>query len=91
MMGFKAFHNDADKIIKLYNLKVLQFEGGYFKQKYKIENNSSNKIPSATAIIFLLKLGDKSKLHKLSGDEVYHFYTGDPIRMLLLSPDVHQK
>lgn len=79
-------NNEADKIIKLYDLKPLEFEGGYFKQTYKLEN-SAEKIPNATAILFLLKSGDKSRLHKLSGDEIYHFYAGDPIRMLQLNAD----
>ncbi len=80
-------NNEADKIIKLYNLKPLEFEGGYFKQTYKLESYDSDKIPKATAILFLLKTGDKSRMHKLFSDEIYHFYEGDPIRMLQLNPD----
>jgi predicted cupin superfamily sugar epimerase len=26
-------------------------------------------------------------MHKLKSDEVYHFYLGDPVEMLLLRPD----
>ena len=28
-----------------------------------------------------------SALHRLRGDEVYHFYLGDPVEMLQLKPD----
>ena len=28
-----------------------------------------------------------SAMHRLKGDEVYHFYLGDPVEMLVLKPD----
>ena len=28
-----------------------------------------------------------SAMHRLKGDEVFHFYLGDPVEMLLLKPD----
>jgi hypothetical protein len=28
-----------------------------------------------------------SAMHRLNGDEVYHFYLGDPAEMLILKPD----
>ena len=34
-----------------------------------------------------MRRGDLSALHRLSGSEVYHFYSGDPLQMLLLFPD----
>lgn len=84
--SYAAVCNDeSNKIIKLYDFKPLKFEGGYFKQSYKLKSKSN--IPKATAIFYLLKAGDISRLHKLSSDEIYHFYSGDPLRMLLLNPD----
>ena len=41
----------------------------------------------STAIYFLVRRGDFSALHRLSGPEVYHFYSGDPLQMLLLHSD----
>jgi uncharacterized protein len=40
-----------------------------------------------TAIYYLLTPKTVSALHRLPGDEVFHFYAGDPVRMLQLWPD----
>ena len=41
----------------------------------------------AREIYYLLKPGHVSELHVLSGDEVFHFYLGSPVKMLQLWPD----
>lgn len=41
----------------------------------------------ATCIYYLLTPGNFSAMHKLKGDEVYHFYLGDPVEMLNLYPN----
>ena len=45
--------------------------------------------PLGTAIYYLLTDAPDSfsELHTLPTDEVYHFYAGDPVDMLLLHPD----
>jgi len=83
----------ADDIIKKLNLKPLPLEGGYYRETYR----SGEKIPKtalpdryqkdksfASAIYYLLTPDTKSALHRLPSDEIYHFYLGDPVRMLLL-------
>ncbi len=70
-------------------------EGGYFSETYR----SRESIPSAalpgrysgdrnhgTAIYYLLTPGTFSAMHRVAGDEVFHFYLGDPVEMLQLSP-----
>ncbi len=42
---------------------------------------------AGTAIYALVTREDFSALHKLSTDETWHFYAGDPIELLLLKPD----
>src|SRR5262249_56808086 len=42
---------------------------------------------ASTAIYYLLTPGTFSALHRLQTDEVFHFYLGDPVRMLQLLPD----
>jgi predicted cupin superfamily sugar epimerase len=42
---------------------------------------------AGTAIYYLLTPETFSALHRLRGDEVFHFYLGDPVDMLQLSPD----
>lgn len=45
--------------------------------------------PEGTAIVALLTAApdDYSALHRLPADEVWHFYLGDPLELLLLAPD----
>ena len=40
-----------------------------------------------TAIYYLLTPDSFSAMHRLPGDEVFHFYLGDPVEMLELHPD----
>lgn len=42
---------------------------------------------ASTAIYYLLTSDTFSALHRLRGDEVFHFYRGDPVEMLHLRPD----
>ena len=40
-----------------------------------------------TAIFYLLTPETFSAIHKLPGDELFHFYLGDPVEMVQLQPD----
>src|SRR3984957_17424150 len=40
-----------------------------------------------TAIYYLLTPETFSAMHRLPGDEIFHFYLGDPVEMLQLPPD----
>ena len=42
---------------------------------------------ACTAIFYLLRGSSFSHLHRLSGDELYHFYLGDPVELTELLPD----
>jgi len=81
----------AKKIIEKLQLKPLEMEGGYFRRTYtsgqetNFDLDSSKKIrPNASAIYFFLTPETHSKIHRLPIDEVYHFYLGDPVELLLL-------
>lgn len=76
--------DEIKKIIAFYDLKPLNFEGGYFRRTYTLRGKVNEK-PQATAIIYLLTNNDRSLMHKLDSDEIYHFYAGDPITMVLLN------
>ena len=77
-------------------LEPLEFEGGYFCRTYRSsETISRSVLPErykhdkslATSIYYLLTAGTCSRLHRLPTDEVYHFYLGDPVELLMLYPD----
>ena len=83
----------AEEVIALLGLEPLPREGGFYAETYRSprkgnDGSASGKPRSlATAIYYLLTPSAFSALHRLPADEVYHFYCGDPVEMLLLGPD----
>ncbi len=86
----------VEKIIELFNMKILPGEGGYYSETYRASHNlSASSLPDdydadrslSTAIYYLLTPDTKSLLHRLPTEEIYHFYLGDPVLMLMLYPD----
>ena len=71
-------------------------EGGYYRETYRAaEESQAESLPQryggnrafSTAIYFLLTDTTFSAMHRLASDEIFHFYAGDPVEMLLLAPD----
>ena len=73
-------------------------EGGFYRETYR----SAGSIPAealpafsgarsySTAILFLLRQGEVSRLHRIRQDELWHFYLGDPLRLVMISPEGRQ-
>ncbi|MGZ4819585.1 MAG: cupin domain-containing protein [Terriglobales bacterium] len=83
---------DIDRLIRHLRLEPLPIEGGYFRQTWVADEKVSiarypSPRPAGTAIYYLLTsdADSFSALHRLATDEIYHFYFGDPVEMLLLS------
>lgn len=61
-------------------------EGGFYRETFR----SPVKLPSgrsaSTAILYLLGEGQRSTLHRIDADEVWHFYRGDPLEVIELQP-----
>ena len=76
-------------LIERYGLKPLPVEGTLFAQTYRSEQESGPGTPAGTAMIGLYCEEPKSHslFHRLTFDEVWHFYAGDPLRLILLKPD----
>jgi uncharacterized protein len=85
-------------LLQRYHLAKLPFEGGVFFQGYQsaemiplahLPARYTEAHPYGTAIFYLFTdaLEGFSAMHFLPTDEVYHFYLGDPVEMLLLYPD----
>lgn len=72
----------------LYGLERLPVEGGLFRRTWAGPPDAAGR-PAGSAIIVLLTAGDDgfSALHRLPVDEVWHFYGGDRLELLLLAPD----
>lgn len=78
---------NAEHLIQRMGLKLLPDEGGYYKETYRSGEKFGDDRNLSTAIYYLLTSGANSKLHRLKSDEIFHFYFGDPVQMLLLYPD----
>jgi uncharacterized protein len=90
----------AEQVIELLRLEPLPIEGGYYRVTYLAEETlDAATLPAryggsrATggAIYYLLHGDHFSALHRLLTDEIYHFYLGLPVEMLLLYPDGHDE
>jgi len=80
----------TEEIKALLNLAPHPVEGGFFRRTYTSE--AIIELPrgaraQSTAILYLLDAGTFSEMHLLESDEMFHFYLGDPVEMLLLYPD----
>ena len=71
-------------------------EGGFYRRTYcssgtipqaALSSGFAGPRPFGTAILFLLREGDYSRLHRIRQDEIWHFYLGGPLRLALLGPD----
>ncbi|WP_018348517.1 cupin domain-containing protein [Longispora albida] len=68
------------------DLSPLPVEGGLYRRTWAGPPGEDGR-PAGSAILLLLAAGDFSALHRLPIDEVWHFYRGDPVQLLLLGPD----
>jgi uncharacterized protein len=86
----------ADELIRQLGLQPHPKEGGFFRETYRADESwPAAALPAryqaahsaSTAIYYLLTPNTCSALHRLQSDEIFHFYLGDPIRMLQLEPN----
>lgn len=70
-------------------------EGGYYRETYRAgEDIAQVALPArfsgarshGTAIYYLLAADDRSKLHRIKSDEIWHFYEGGALLIVAISP-----
>ena len=72
--------SEADRLIALLDLKPHP-EGGYFRETFRDANEEDRA--RSTAIYFLLKGGEVSRWHRIDAAEVWHFYRGAPLELMI--------
>ncbi|MGD0156539.1 MAG: cupin domain-containing protein [Terracidiphilus sp.] len=80
----------ADEIKLLLRLEPHPVEGGWYRRTYTSDESVAllrGVRPYGTAIYYLLEAGTFSEMHMVASDEIFHFYFGDPVEMLLLHSD----
>jgi predicted cupin superfamily sugar epimerase len=79
----------AADLVRLYEMSDMETERVKYRQTWVSAGTGPDGKPLGTAIVALLTdaADSFSDLHRLPTDEVWHFYLGDPIELLLLHPD----
>ena len=77
----------SEQVIERLGLMPLTDEGGQAIRTYCSKTLTADGKVAGTAIYYLLKGKAFSHLHRLSGDEIYHFYMGDAVELIELLPD----
>src|ERR1041384_1819064 len=84
----------ADEIRRVLKLQPHPAEGGYFVETYRsghlftpesLPDGYSGPRSASTAIYYLLTPDNFSAMHRLRGDEIFHFYLGDPVELLQIN------
>jgi predicted cupin superfamily sugar epimerase len=75
-------------LVEAYGFEPLPVEGTLFASTYRSSGSLPDGAPLGTAMIGLYAHDplSRSLFHRLPSDEVWHFYGGDPIRLVLLYP-----
>ena len=79
----------ADELVELWGMTTMPTENVRFTQSYVDPKVGRDGKALCSAIVALL-VDDPavfSDLHRMPTDELWHFYLGDPIELLLLHPD----
>lgn len=78
-----------EQLVDHWKLEPMGKENVLFTQTYQSAVTTAEGRPQYTAIIALMTCdaGSFSDMHKLASDELWHFYLGDPMELLLLHPD----
>jgi predicted cupin superfamily sugar epimerase len=81
------------QVIEHFKMKILPVESTYFVKTYRSKTSRPDGTADGSAIIALYSDEPRScsLFHRLKYEEVWHFYAGDPIRLVLLYPDKTSK
>lgn len=82
-------HAEVDDLIQRFNLKPHP-EGGFFSEVYRSPQTlfsecAHDKRSALTHIYFLLGKGQVSRFHRVLHEEVWNFYEGSPLRLVLFN------
>jgi predicted cupin superfamily sugar epimerase len=79
-------HPDAEELVKRLGL-VPHPEGGFYRETWRsprrVDGHPAGARAAGTAIYFLLPAERFSAFHRVTSDEVWHHYDGDPVTLTL--------
>lgn len=80
---------DVAWLVEHFGMDVLPVESTYFVRTYTSATAAADGSAAGSAIIGLFAREPRSRslFHTVDCDEMWHFYGGDPFRLVLLHPD----
>jgi predicted cupin superfamily sugar epimerase len=78
-MRLKNRTTKADRIARVLRLRPHP-EGGHFRETFR---DPEGERAHSTAIYFLLRRGETSRWHRIDAAEVWHWYGGAPLELLI--------
>lgn len=87
--------NKAEQIAAALDMQAHP-EGGYYRETYRSQGmigpqEDGNAFPAgrnfSTCIYFMLTAGNFSAFHRIRQDEIWHFYDGNPLELIMISPE----
>ncbi len=61
-------------------------EGGHYRQTW-VADSAPDERPAGTAILFLLRRGERSHWHRVDAAEIWHFHAGAPLILSLAATE----
>lgn len=80
---------EVQALIDHYQMTPMPVEGTLYTKTWRSPTPLTDGSPAGSAIVALYcdEPRSASLFHRLTLDEVWHFYGGDPLRLILLYPD----
>lgn len=83
--------NRVDELIAQLELRAHP-EGGYYAETFRSSDavrpaDARGERSALTAIWFLLVSGTSSAWHRVTSDEAWHWYEGEPLELVIAAPD----
>jgi predicted cupin superfamily sugar epimerase/uncharacterized protein (DUF952 family) len=84
-------HADTMALLRQYRFTRLPIEGTLYRETWRANDGDATGAPAGTAMIgcYADTLRSLSRFHRLTRDEVWHAYAGDPFVLHLLHEDGH--
>jgi predicted cupin superfamily sugar epimerase len=80
-MGFEMNDASADEVIARLGLEPHP-EGGHYRETFR-DTAADGGRGAVTVISYLLRAGERSAWHRIDAVEIWHFYAGAPLELLV--------
>ncbi len=82
-MGDTARMDGSDVVVAL-GMQAHR-EGGWYRETWRSPADAGAR-PAASAILYLLAAGERSRWHRLDADEIWQYSAGDPLELRVWAP-----